>query len=936
MTYIGSLSGGTSSSSSSSSSSSMFDPTGGISGLASGIDTDSIVQGLMQAADEPLIQLLQQRQITQWKQESYQRVDNTLADLQSNLSSLQLQSTFLQTTTSSSNSSMVSATSNTLSPSGSYTVNTYQLASGATVSSTSTLSTNSNYANETLAQIDTNFGSSTSASFTLNGQTFTVNPQTDTINSVLQQINSNPAAGVSGFYDANGGKVVLQTTSTGTGATIQVSNDTSGIFSNVFGLAQTNPQATQSQSAQPLTIAANYTSSANGDMLAEAGTVDINGAKFSFNTSESFTQIASLITAQSAQTGVSATYDSTNHQLNLIGATTASQTLNFSSMPTAGDVLNIDGTNFTFYDSSQGGQPASTGYSIDISSQGSDSTTSAIAATVASDINNDATLSANLSATVTSGNQLVLNAASTGSTGNFTTNYTPSNATVTIGSQTLGTAGSSGTPTTQTVTFSSVPTAGDEMTVAGQTIEFYNSSTGTAPTGNGITAIDVNNQTTSGIATAVANALSGGATGSANSNVLTITATSNGPQSLDTTYSFANAPVTGTGATDVQNTELFSGISVTDPGANLSASTSAQYSTQLGTITSTALPASVQLSKDAYYSINGYSTSSQSNQAQYNNITFNLLGVTGSSSSATVSVSTNTNAIVTAITNFVQQYNETLQYMQGQYNTQRNYDYAPLTQAQASQMTDTQVTQWNQQAQAGMLQNDQLVGSVMSNLKNVISSIVPGQPTVTVNGQQTTLDSLSSIGISPIDVMNGVSSGATAPGVTTSGYNTYGLLQINTAQLQAAVAADPSAVMNLFTNTGTGIAKQLYSTTSSSITQIQQQAGTGDTYDPTSAAALASSTTGSSGTSSTSSLLNYTLIDPTANLTTLFSLDSMNTSSLGTQISTMDSQATALNTQLQALQQRYQTEYANMETAIENVNSQSSYIVSMMGGSSSS
>lgn len=934
MTYIGNLTSGTSSSSTGTSSSTGV--TGGISGLASGIDTDSIVQGLMEAADEPLIQLLQQRQITEWKQESYQRVNNTLADLQSNLSSLRLQSTFLQTSTTSSNSSMVSATSNSLSPTGTYSVSTYQLASGATISSSSTLSTDSNYGNETLAQIDPSLASSTNATFTLNGQTFTFNPQTDTINTVLQAINANPSAGVTGFYDTNAGKVVLQTTSTGTGAMISVSNDTSGIFSTVFGLTQTNP------SGQPMTINANYTTVSGVDMPAQAGTVDINGTKFSFNTSESYEQIASIITAQSAQTGVSATYDATNHQLDLVGATTAGQTLNFSSMPAAGDTLNIDGVTFAFADGS--GSSSSADYTIDLTQN---TTPSAIASAIATDVNNDSTLSTKLSATVVNSNQLVLTALTTGTQGNFTTSYTPSSPSITVGTETLGTAdssGSSGTPSTQTVTFTSVPAAGDKLTVAGQTIEFYNSANGPAPTGTGITAIDVNGQTASGIASAVANVLSGSATGEASSNVLTITATKDGPQSLDTTYVSANAP-SGIGATNVQDSELFSGIVVTDPTANVSSGMDAATNTALGTIASTGLPASVQTAKDAYYSVNGYATSSQSNQAVYNDITFNLTGVTGSNAPVTVTVAPNTNAIVTAITNFVQQYNETLQYMQGQYNTQRNYDYQPLTAAQAAQMTDTQVTEWNQKAQAGMLENDPLLGNVMNTLKNITVSTVSNQPTVDINGQPTQLNSLASIGISPIDIIDGVSSGATAPGVTTSGYNTYGLLQINTAQLQAAVEADPTAVMNLFTASGTGtssststssstgIAKQLYSAVSSSITQIQQQAGTGDTYDPTSPANLAAS---SSSSSSSSSLLDYTLIDPTADLSQLFSLDSMNTSFLGTQISTLDSQALTMNTQLQALQQRYQTEYANMETAIENVDSQSSYIVSMMGGSTSS
>lgn len=926
MTYIGSLMGGSSNTSSSGSAIS-FAPGQGISGLASGINTDAIVQGYMQMAYEPLIQLLQQRQITLWKQESYQRVNNTLTDLQSNLSSLQLQSTFLQNATSSSNSSLVSASASTLSPNGSYSVTVQQLASGVTLASTSTLSTDPNYANTPINQLSPNpLGLSSSSTapltFTLNGQTFTVNPATDTINSILQEISSNTAAGVSGFYDPNTGRVVLQTTSTGSGALIEVSNDTSGIFSKLFGL----------QAVDPMTL--NPTMSPSGGIA--GGVVNINGVTFSFASGESLQTVAAQITAQSAKTGVTATYNGST--LTLSGAETASQTLDVSQMPSAGDVLTIAGTQITFYNSAQGQSAPSSGIGIDLSTA---NTPAALASAIANAVNSNSSLSSILTATVApNGTQVILNANTTGSAGNFATSYQPVNGGVIVGAETLGT---SSTPTTDTITFNSVPSAGDILYVAGQEIEFYDSSKGPAPSGSNITAVDIHGQTTSTIASAVASALTG-ATGTANGNQLTITAKSNGATSLGVDYVYANAPITGTGVTNASNITLYSGISVTDP------TNYQDQSTVLGVPSSYASAAQadgLQLAQNAYYTINGYASSSPTNQVTFNNTTFSLNGVT--STPVNVTVSTNVNAIVQAITNFVQQYNETLQYMQIQYNTIRNYDYLPLTAAQAQQMTSDQVAEWTQEAQAGMLENDPLLGSVMNNLKNTISTVLPSQGTANINGVPTEINSLASIGITPIDPLTGVSSGAIAPGVTTTGWNTYGLLQINTAQLQAAVEANPQAVMNLFTGSGSsssgssstsgvnpteGIAKQLYSVVTNSINMIRQQAGTGDTYDPTSP--TNSTTSNSSSSSNTSNLLAYTLIDPTADLSTLFSQDAYNTSFLGQQVETMDQQALAMDQQLQELQQRYEQEFSNMESQIAAINTQSAYISSMMGGGSSS
>lgn len=903
MTFIGDLSGGQSSSSQGVGLPSV---SGGISGLASGVNTDSIVRGLMEAAQQPLIRLLQQRQITQWKQDIYQRVNNTLTDLQNNLSSLQLQSTFLQTTTSSSDSAYVSASSNSLSAKGSYSVSVQQLASGATISSTNSLSADSTYANTALDKLQPNplglsSSSTTTMSFTLNGETFDVNPQTDTINSILQKINSDPKAGVTGFYDTNTGKVVLQTNGTGSSAKIQVTSDSSDIFKKLFGL----------QSTQPLT----YTYSTN--TLSNGGTVDINGVHFQFNTGESFNTIATDITNKVGETGVIASFN-TSDQLTFTAATT-SQTLNFANVPASGDILNINGTDIHFYNSGNG-QTAPAGISIDINGKSA----SDIASAVASAISGNTTLDAEFGA-VSAGSSLTLTAKTVGSTSNFTTSYTPVSS-ITLGTETLG---SSSTPTTQTMTFSRVPSAGDQLKVDGQTIEFYDSATGSAPTGSGIIAIDTNNLGVSDVAKAVASALSN-VNASASGDVVTLTAKTNGSTSLGVTYTPYSA-VSGTGTTNITNdgeTGLYSGFSISNP-----------LNFQNGqTIFGTASVSSSSIAKNAYYTINGYSTSSQSNQPQFNGTTFSLNGVT--SSPVSITVSPNTDAIVQTITNFVQQYNETLQYIQGQYNAQPNNTYLPLTAAQAAQMTDKQVTEWNQKAQSGLLGNDILLGSTMSSIENITSKTISDQPNSVVNGQTVQLNTLYSIGISPIDTYKGLSSGAIAPGVTTTGYSTYGLLQINTTQLKAAVEADPTAVMNLFTSAGTtspdgttmgeGIATQLYNAVGNMITNIQKQAGTGDSYDPTGTNANSSTSSSTSG----DNLLAYTLIDPNADLSTLFGADVLDTSYLGNQISQIDTQATDMESRLQSMKSRYQKEFSSMEQAIQQIDSQSSYIVSMMGGSS--
>ena len=49
-----------------------------LSGLASGMDTDTMVQNLMRVERLPLDRLYQQRQLLEWRRDDYRDITNTL------------------------------------------------------------------------------------------------------------------------------------------------------------------------------------------------------------------------------------------------------------------------------------------------------------------------------------------------------------------------------------------------------------------------------------------------------------------------------------------------------------------------------------------------------------------------------------------------------------------------------------------------------------------------------------------------------------------------------------------------------------------------------------------------------------------------------------------------------------------------------------------
>lgn len=194
-----------------------------ISGLASGIDTDSIVKQLMQAASQPLDELSQQKQWLQWQQEDLQDINTKLLSLRDNtLFKMKLQGTYLAKTVSS-NTSIATATAGVNAVNGTYTLEVKNLASAATATSQNIINS-SDIINNTGSDITltiSNGDANTSATITIkNGQT--INDLVTAINSVSNTTHINAS------YDSNLGRLYLVSSTTGSNSKINISeSDTS-------------------------------------------------------------------------------------------------------------------------------------------------------------------------------------------------------------------------------------------------------------------------------------------------------------------------------------------------------------------------------------------------------------------------------------------------------------------------------------------------------------------------------------------------------------------------------------------------------------------------------------------------------------------------------------------------------------------------------------
>ncbi|OIQ60536.1 flagellar hook-associated protein 2 [Neomoorella thermoacetica] len=233
-----------------------------ISGLASGIDTDSIIKNLMAVERIPVDKLKQQKQILQWQQEDYRTINNSLRTFRDKVFNMKLQATYLAKKATSSNEGAVGVTATSAAVEGFYTIGITKLAKGITVMSAKL---NEETASDgTTLKLSGQFpGIATTISFTLEGstknadgsykqQTFSFATGEKTIYDVVKEINA-ANLGIQASYDSVNNRFML--ISPGTGATqhLKVVSDSNSFLSGTLQLQITSGEKVINQTPTEIT-----------------------------------------------------------------------------------------------------------------------------------------------------------------------------------------------------------------------------------------------------------------------------------------------------------------------------------------------------------------------------------------------------------------------------------------------------------------------------------------------------------------------------------------------------------------------------------------------------------------------------------------------------------------------------------------------------------
>lgn len=129
--------------------------------------------------------------------------------------------------------------------------------------------------------------------------------------------------------------------------------------------------------------------------------------------------------------------------------------------------------------------------------------------------------------------------------------------------------------------------------------------------------------------------------------------------------------------------------------------------------------------------------------------------------------------VTEAVKAMIDAFNDIIKLTNDELSEKRNRDYAPLTDEQKEEMTEDQIKAWEEKAKAGMLFND-------SDLRNFTSSI-----RFIFSGDNETIKLLSDMGIE-----------------TSSNFSDHGKINFDEAKFKAALEENPEVISDLFTRTG--------------------------------------------------------------------------------------------------------------------------------------
>lgn len=330
--------------------------------------------------------------------------------------------------------------------------------------------------------------------------------------------------------------------------------------------------------------------------------------------------------------------------------------------------------------------------------------------------------------------------------------------------------------------------------------------------------------------------------------------------SLTNSFTLESKEFGGTGKVEVGDTSLGRSLGLVDDNGTVGASEG----------------------QNAIFEINGQEVYLNDNTYTLDGNTFTFNDNMTIGETYTVNIAKDSTTVKDALKKFVESYNKLIDDVYGYIGKSPAKDddgntYEPLTNAEKDEMSEDEITKWEEKAKQGVLYNDSTVSTVMSQMRSALYTSV-------------TLDDGSKFGIYNLGIK------------TSSEWSEHGKLQIDENAFDKAFENNEDAIIKLFTDSDTGMMKKLNSVIDGAVK--------------------------SSGAANT----RGTLVRKAGKADSFVTTDS-----------TIYKEMVKMQDRLKELQDRYDTKeeywwkvFTNMETAMADLNSQTSYISSYLGTGTSS
>ncbi len=215
---------------------------------------------------------------------------------------------------------------------------------------------------------------------------------------------------------------------------------------------------------------------------------------------------------------------------------------------------------------------------------------------------------------------------------------------------------------------------------------------------------------------------------------------------------------------------------------------------------------------DAEIKLNGVTYTGSSNAFTINGLTITAQQVTGDGDDNAITITTDTDVqgIYDKIKDFLTQYNSLINELTSLYNADSAKGYEPLTDDEKDSMSDTEIEKWETKIKDAILRRDDTVGSLITNMTSAMSK------SIEIDGKNY---NLSTFGIQTLGYLNAAENEQYA-------YHIYGDEDDSATsgkedKLLAAITNDPDTVLELIqgvaSNLYNAIDKKMKSTTLSSV-----------------------------------------------------------------------------------------------------------------------